>query len=158
MKKEYPRITAKVLAKLSDKLGSFTTYYEKYDVDRCHNIENGTGFINKSLVNPGETFSVYKAVSPFSYEHGYLTAGAYENGLVVQRYGDGICKVATTLYNAAIRAEMKIVERHNHSMTIHYVPLSFLIFYLPSKSRISSSCVHCSIKPLSLSTSNTFSC
>lgn len=125
VKKEYPRITAKVLAELSDKLGSFTTYYEKYDVDRCHNIENGTGFINKSLVNPGETFSVYKAVSPFSYEHGYLTAGAYENGLVVQRYGGGICQVATTLYNAAIRAEMKIVERHNHSMTIHYVPLSF---------------------------------
>ena len=44
VKKEYPRITAKVLAELSDKLGSFTTYYEKYDVDRCHNIENGTGF------------------------------------------------------------------------------------------------------------------
>ena len=41
-----------------------------------------------------------------------------------QTYGGGICQVSTTLYNAVIRAELKIVERFPHSMTVHYVPRS----------------------------------
>ena len=32
--------------------------------------------------------------------------------------------MSTTLYNAVLRAELKIVERKNHSMTVHYVELS----------------------------------
>ena len=76
------------------------------------------------MVYPGETLSVYKTVSPFTKENGYALAGSYENGQTVQTYGGGICQVSTTLYNAVIRAELKIVERFPHSMTVHYVPRS----------------------------------
>ena len=35
--------------------------------------------------------------------------------------GGGVCQVATTLYNAVIRAELDIVQRYNHSMIVSYV-------------------------------------
>ena len=35
--------------------------------------------------------------------------------------GGGICQTSTTLYNAVLRANLKVVERRNHSMPVHYV-------------------------------------
>ena len=35
-----------------------------------------------------------------------------------------LCRVTTTLYNAVLKAELEIVERQAHSMTISYVSLS----------------------------------
>lgn len=120
-----PKVTADMLSSMKDKIGSFTTSYPQYDVNRCRNIENGTRLINGSYLKSGENFSVHDSVAPFSYENGYYKAGAFENGDIVQEYGGGICQVATTLYNAVIRAELDVLERHNHYMTISYVPLSF---------------------------------
>ena len=51
----------------------------------------------------------------------YATAAAYENGQVVDSVGGGVCQIATTLYNAALRAEMEITQRQNHSMIVTYV-------------------------------------
>jgi hypothetical protein len=60
-------------------------------------------------------------VSPFTQENGYELAGAYQNGTTVESFGGGICQVATTLYNAVIRAELEITQRYNHSMLVSYV-------------------------------------
>ena len=84
-------------------------------------MANGCSKIDGSVIYPGETFSVYEAVSPFDAENGYELAGSYENGTTVQTYGGGICQVSTTLYNAVIRSELEIVERYNHSMLVAYV-------------------------------------
>ena len=62
-----------------------------------------------------------KTVSPFTQENGYELAGAYQNGTTVESFGGGICQVATTLYNAVIRAELEITMRFNHSMLVSYV-------------------------------------
>ena len=43
---------------------------------------------------------------------------------MIQTYGGGICQISTTLYNAVLRAELNVLERENHSMTVHYVKLS----------------------------------
>lgn len=115
-----PKILAADLQNITDVLGSFSTNYNT-GTGRAKNVANGASKVNGSVVYPGEEFSVYKAVSPFSAENGYELAGSYENGTVVQTYGGGICQVSTTLYNAAIRAEMKITERSPHSMIVDYV-------------------------------------
>ena len=36
--------------------------------------------------------------------------------------GGGVCKIATTLYNLTVLANLEVVERHHHSMPINYVP------------------------------------
>ena len=53
---------------------------------------------------------------------GYKEATAYVGGKVVPSYGGGICQVSSTLYNAVLYANLEIVERHNHSYVVSYVP------------------------------------
>ena len=43
---------------------------------------------------------------------------------MVDSLGGGICQVSSTLYNALLNAEIKVVERYPHSMAVSYVPLS----------------------------------
>lgn len=116
-----PRGSEEQLSKVKDLLGGFHTSYGTSGAGRAQNVKNGASKINGSVIYPGDTFSVYEAVSPFDAEHGYELAGSYENGTTVETYGGGICQVSTTLYNAVIRAELEIVERYNHSMIVSYV-------------------------------------
>lgn len=116
-----PRGSKEQLSKVKDVLGTFTTDYSSSSSGRAMNVSNGCSRINGALLYPGDVFSVYEAVSPFDAEHGYALAGSYENGTVVETYGGGICQVSTTLYNAVIRAELKIKERYAHSMIVNYV-------------------------------------
>ncbi len=122
--REKAKYTTKDVEKIKDVMGKFSTDYSSSPYGRKANVANGAKKINGTVVYPGETFSVYKAVSPFTKKNGYELAGSYENGQTVQTYGGGICQVSTTLYNAVIRAELEIKERHPHSMTVHYVPRS----------------------------------
>lgn len=120
-----PSVTTKDFKNVKDVLGKYSTKYDTGYYGRRKNIECGAKKINGTLIKPGEKFSVYKTVGPFNKKNGYYLAGTYAGDQVIDGYGGGICQVSTTLYNAAIRAELKITERHNHGMTIHYVPLSF---------------------------------
>ncbi|MDD7642182.1 MAG: VanW family protein [bacterium] len=116
-----PEGTKEQLSRVKDVLGTFTTDFGTSSAGRAQNVRNGASKINGTVLYPGEQFSVYEAVNPFSAENGYELAGSYENGTTVQTYGGGICQVSTTLYNAVIRAELAIDERYCHSMIVSYV-------------------------------------
>lgn len=118
---DVPKATAEDLAKVRDVLGTFTTNYKSSGSSRSANVANGCRLINGTTLYPGEEFSVLDTITPFTEANGYYPAGSYLNGLVVESIGGGICQVSTTLYNAVIRAELKVTERHNHSMIIGYV-------------------------------------
>jgi vancomycin resistance protein YoaR len=119
-----PKGSREELSKIKDVLGKFSTDYSSSPSGRKANLANGAKKINGTLVEPGETFSVYEACQPFTKENGYEIAHAFENGTTVDSVGGGICQVSTTLYNAVIRAELEIVERSGHSMRVHYVDAS----------------------------------
>jgi hypothetical protein len=116
-----PRGTKEELAAVQDLLGSFSTDFSSSADGRKTNVSNGCSKINGTLLYPGDTFSVYDTISPFTEENGYATASAYANGKVVDSIGGGICQVSTTLYNAIIRAELQVTMRYNHSMLVTYV-------------------------------------
>ncbi len=119
-----PSISVEELQQVEDLLGTFSTDYSSSSSARKQNLANGASKIDGTVLMPGEQFSVYGAVSPFSEENGYELAGSYNNGQVVETFGGGICQVSTTLYNAVLRAELQVDERSPHSMTVHYVDLS----------------------------------
>ena len=116
-----PQGKAEDLLKVTDVLGTFTTSYSSSGPSRSKNVSNGCALIDGTTLYPGETFSTYDAVKPFSEENGYYMAGSYLNGKVVDSIGGGICQVSTTLYNAVLLAELQVDERHNHSMIVNYV-------------------------------------
>lgn len=116
-----PELTAEMLGRMTDILGSATTDYSASSWGRATNVENGTSKINGTLLMPGESFSVTDAVAPFTAENGYELAPSYEAGQVVDSYGGGICQVSTTLYNAVLKAELEVDARSNHTMIVNYV-------------------------------------
>lgn len=118
---EEPEAKTDDLAKVKDIIGSFSTSYKTSSASRSQNVSNGTNLINGMVLYPGETFSAYDAITPFTKENGYEMAGSYLNGQVVDSLGGGICQVTSTLYNAVLRAELQVEERHNHSMVVSYV-------------------------------------
>lgn len=114
-----PEIQASDLEEIGDVLGEYAT--DAGGGDRWKNLQAGSNMLNGIVLMPGEEISVYDATSPYDAEHGYVQAGTYENGEVVPDWGGGICQVSTTLYNAVLYAELEVVERYPHSMTVSYV-------------------------------------
>ncbi len=116
-----PQGTAEELAMVTDLLGSYTTSFSSSGADRSANVSNGCHLIDGTTLYPGEEFSTYEKVAPFTQKNGYYMAGSYLNGKVVDSLGGGICQVSTTLYNAVLGAELEVTERYNHSMIVTYV-------------------------------------
>lgn len=121
IKEEQPKITSDDLKTIEDVLGICTTDFSSSGAARSTNLAVGAGKINGRVLMPGEVLSGYECLQPFTIENGYKTAAAYENGQVVDSIGGGVCQIATTLYDAALQAEMEIVQRQNHSMIVTYV-------------------------------------
>ena len=116
-----PRGTEEELMLVKDVLGTCTTSYSTSNGNRSANVVNGCKLIDGTLLYPGDEFSCYGAVGPFTERNGYYMAGSYLNGKVVDSLGGGICQVSTTLYNAVLLSELEVTERHNHSMIVTYV-------------------------------------
>lgn len=114
-----PEIMAADLEEIQDVLGEYST--DAGGGDRWQNLKAGSDILNGTILMPGEELSVYNTTAPYDEEHGYVQAGTYENGEIVADWGGGICQVSSTLYNAVIYAELEIVERYPHSMTVSYV-------------------------------------
>jgi len=120
-----PDITdEKALAMMPKELmSSFSTRYGGSGSGRKTNIRLATSFINNALLAPGEEFDYYEYVGNPTASRGFKPAAIYKNGEVVQGIGGGLCQVSTTLYNAALLADLEITERSPHGMPVGYVPL-----------------------------------
>lgn len=116
-----PRGSEEELSQIQDLLGSCSTDFSSSGAGRSKNVSTGCSKVDGTILYPGEEFALSPTISPFTKENGYELAGAYENGTVVESFGGGICQVATTLYNAVIRAELEVTMRYNHSMQVSYV-------------------------------------
>lgn len=116
-----PKGSVEELSKVTDVLSSFSTSFASSGAARSANVTNGCVLINGTTLYPGEEFSTYAHVAPYTVANGYHMAGSYVNGKVVDSLGGGICQVSTTLYNAVLLAELDVTERHNHSMIVTYV-------------------------------------
>ncbi len=104
-----------------DVLGSYTTYYSG-TAARNSNVRLATSRINGIEMMPGEEFSYDKTILPRTYKNGYQAAPVYVGNKVESGLGGGICQPSSTLYAAALYANLEILERHNHSMLVGYMP------------------------------------
>ncbi|MDD5936828.1 MAG: VanW family protein [Clostridiales bacterium] len=110
-----------ILIKANYVIGEFKTNFSKSSESRKKNIRNAAKKINRSVLYPGEEFSISEHLLPFTVENGYYPAGTFVNGRVVNSLGGGVCQVSTTLYNAVLDAELTVTERHAHSKAVSYV-------------------------------------
>lgn len=105
-----------------DKLGAQTTVYRSSAAGRATNVELSAAKINGVVLNPGEVFDYNAVVGKRTAEAGFKVAGAYAGGKVVQEVGGGICQTSSTLYCAALFANLEITQRDCHMFAVGYVP------------------------------------
>ncbi len=103
--------------------GSKTTDYSSSNKNRKHNVKKGCEMITGTVLHPGDVFSANETLGVRNKANGWKLAGAYQTGTTVQEYGGGVCQLSSTLYNAAVQADMEIVFRRNHSMPVHYIDM-----------------------------------
>lgn len=100
--------------------------------DRIFNVKKACGLINGTVVPPQNPqddsdksyiFSTNDTLGYRSIENGWKLAPGYVDGGANSEDspGGGVCHVSSTLYNAVIKADLKIEYRINHSRRVGYV-------------------------------------
>jgi len=115
-----PEIT---VASAKEKYKTIGTYTTKTTANqkRNTNVRLACEAMNGIIVQPGQELSFNDTVGERTEAKGYQAAAAYNNGEVVQEIGGGVCQVSTTLYNAVLRAGLKISVRRSHTFEPSYV-------------------------------------
>jgi len=89
-----------------------------------HNMQLAIKTCNGYVVKPGETFSFNGMTGDTTTgDLGYVPSTAIVSGGYEQQYGGGICQASTTIYIAALKAGMKVVERHAHQYPSSYAAI-----------------------------------
>ena len=103
-------------------IATYTTYSTN-TLDADHNMALALAACDGSVINPGEVWSFNACTGDSNLTSlGYRPATVIMNGKFEQGIGGGICQASTTIYNAAIMANMEIVERYCHAYQSSYVP------------------------------------
>lgn len=120
-----PDITSDTIENSIVEISNFSTEILDDQESRVNNIELAANYIDNVKLMPKEEFSfngtLGKRTRNKGYEKAPIIIRTEEGPKKGYGVGGGICQIATTLYNAALNADMKITERHGHSKSIGYV-------------------------------------
>ncbi len=111
-------------------LKSNTALIAEYETKAVNNVNRNTNIrlmceaVNGICVNAGETISLNQLTGERTEAKGFKPAPAIVDGTSLKdQIGGGICQLSGTLYNAALAANMEIVERVRHSWPSSYLPV-----------------------------------
>lgn len=97
---------------INTKVSTFSTTFNPY-ISRATNLKTALNYIDGAIIMPQEIFSFYKYAGPYN-KKGYIFYYEY--------VGNGVCQIATTVYNAALLGGLEIVKRYPHAAKSVYVP------------------------------------
>ncbi len=100
-----------------------TTSMGASSANRIWNVHLLAQILDGHIIQAGETFDFNQVVGQRTVERGFRTGQQIENGQLVPAVGGGVCQVATTLFDAAFYAGLKITARTNHQFYISHYPL-----------------------------------
>jgi len=118
-----PMVLGEDLEKLTSKVVQFYTGFGTSSENRIHNVRFSMSKINGLRLDPGEVFSFNETVGRRTVERGFRPAPIIMPDRSLQDSpGGGVCQASTMMYNAALRANLEIIERRHHSFPVFYVP------------------------------------
>ncbi len=117
----YPEVTVSSL-KLNYHLRSQSTtpIATSSSEERNYNIGVAMDKINGYILQPGQTFSFNRIVGDRTMKNGFREAIEYAYGEHVMGIGGGVCQASTTVYQAAVEANLQILQRKPHSDSVSY--------------------------------------
>ncbi|OEF98322.1 VanW family protein [Desulfuribacillus alkaliarsenatis] len=120
-----PRVSARELHDVNRHFATYTTVIDTTDRNQLHNMMRSVERIEHFVISPQAAFSFNELASPYTANNGYTIAPGVENDSSSEGYGGGVSQVATTLYVAALKAGLDIMEHHNNSRPVPYAPLGY---------------------------------
>lgn len=104
-----------------DELSTYSSPHTA-NAGRTTNLKLACNAINGTVINDGEVFSFNGVVGERTAAKGYQSATVYVGTDSKEETGGGICQVASTVYDAALYADLEITERAPHTFFVTYVP------------------------------------
>lgn len=89
---------------------------------RTYNVTAAAKAVDGMILKPGDELNYGQIVKKAEKDSGFKEAPVIVDGELVPGIGGGICQVSSTLYNAALKTGLQIVERRNHSLPVSYLP------------------------------------
>lgn len=87
--------------------------------NKFHNIQHASKKIESIIIEPQEIFSFWKIIGNTTVKNNYKVGRNIVNGKITEQIGGGICQLSSIIYLTALKANLKIIERHNHSVDIY---------------------------------------
>jgi vancomycin resistance protein VanW len=82
------------------------------------NLKIAVGHLNKIVINPGETFSIWKLVGRPTKRKGYLEGLILNQGKTDKDTGGGLCQLGNLLFWICAHSPLSITERHRHGFDV----------------------------------------
>lgn len=103
-------------------LGVGRSNFEGSPEGRDFNVRKGLNEkMHNILLAPGEEFSYNSYLGPVTHAAGWKDSLAIFGGSqLIPVPGGGLCQTSTTVYRAMLNAGLKVVEKSNHSLYVHY--------------------------------------
>lgn len=86
--------------------------------NKVTNLELACERINGIVIEPGQTFSLWKLVGTPSARRGYKEGLVLHNGSIGKGIGGGLCQLGNLLYWMILHSELAITERWRHGYDV----------------------------------------
>lgn len=90
-----------------------------YFENKVHNFHFVSNQISNIFIYPNEVFSFWKIIGNPNKNKNFKVGRNLVNGKISEEVAGGICQVSSILYHTALKANLEILERHNHSVDIY---------------------------------------
>ena len=118
---KHPEMTAAMIHKNTGFVAEASTpIYGSWQQDRNYNLIVAAEKMTGDIVQPGETYSYLVSLGPITTQAGFMSGSAIVGGTYIDVVGGGLCQPSTTLFQAVVKSDLEIVERHNHGMRSSY--------------------------------------
>ena len=104
-------------------IGYYSASSTSVEEGRATNIELASDALNGTRIEAGETISFNSIVGDTAKDGRYKEATVLDGVSNALAVGGGICEVSTALYLAGLQADMKVIERHPHTVPSDYAPI-----------------------------------
>ncbi len=85
---------------------------------KVENLRVAIKRLNRLEIPAGAVFSFWKHVGQATARRGFVEGRELREGCLIPSVGGGLCQLSNALYDAALKANFEIVERHAHSQII----------------------------------------
>lgn len=87
--------------------------------NKLHNLTIASQKIETIVIQPNQLFSFWKIVGKPNERNHFKKGRNIVNGILSEEIGGGLCQLSSIIYITALKANLEITERYNHSLDIY---------------------------------------